>query len=256
MRHPILALVFALLFPAAICAYVAPPTPGCTNSSFQIFWNIVDNANGTARSGTGPQLDNSSLAEQFLFTRGDQTFTRGNAGNFWPWCSTGADGAPRAVNGGIPQLGNLTGHLAELAAYIAGNGSDSWGMDPTFSGNAVFDFEMWRPVFQNQWNDPCYQNLSVTLVQSEHPDWTNETQMFEQAELEFESSAMAWFVESLNVGKALVPNAAWGFYGYPLVCTPSRMHHVPAHPEMRRPFTVQPTLHTRLFARVPQPQQC
>ena len=68
----------------------------------------------------------------------------------------------------------------------------------------------------SQWNDPCYQNLSITLVQAEHPDWTNATQIFAQAELEFETAAMAWFVESLNVGKALVPQAAWGFYGYPV----------------------------------------
>lgn len=210
-----LDLVLAsLLLP--LVAGAAPPTPGCINSTFQVFWNIVDNANGSAKAGTGPQLDNSTLASEYLFTRGDQTLTRGNAGNFWPSCSTDAAGNPRPVNGGIPQLGNLTGHLQELTAFISGSGNGStWGMDANFSGNAVFDFEMWRPVFVGQWNDPCYENLSIALVRSEHPDWTNETQIFAQAELEFETAGMAWFVESLNVGKALVPHAAWGFYGYP-----------------------------------------
>lgn len=210
--NPAVCLLCALLGVHLGAEAAALPTPGCAYSAFQVYWNIVDNANGTDAPQKGPQLDNSTLASQWLFTRGDQTITRGNEGGLWPYCSTDPTGNPVSVLGGIPQLGNLSGHLALLRSDIA---SGREGMDANFTGNAVIDFEMWRPVFSGQWNDPCYANLSIALVRQQHPDWTNESQIYAQAELDFETAGMSWFVESLTVGKALVPGAAWGFYGYP-----------------------------------------
>jgi len=58
-------------------------------------------------------------------------------------------------------------------------------------------------------------NLSIAKVMQENPTWTNHTQIFAQAELEFEAAAMDLFVGMLDVGKALAPKAKWGFYGYP-----------------------------------------
>ena len=58
-------------------------------------------------------------------------------------------------------------------------------------------------------------NLSIAKVQQENPTWSNATQIFEQAELEFEAAAMDLFVGMLDAGKAVAPKARWGFYGYP-----------------------------------------
>ena len=58
-------------------------------------------------------------------------------------------------------------------------------------------------------------NLSIAKVAQEHPDWTNATQIFLQAELEFETAAMDIFVGMIDIGKAIAPRAKWGFYGYP-----------------------------------------
>ena len=49
----------------------------------------------------------------------------------------------------------------------------------------------------------------------ENPAWTNRTQIYEQAELEFEAAAMGLFASMLDVGKAIAPEARRGFYGYP-----------------------------------------
>ena len=58
-------------------------------------------------------------------------------------------------------------------------------------------------------------NLSIAKVMQENPSWTNATQIYAQAELEFEDAAMDIFVGMIDVGKALAPRARWGFYGYP-----------------------------------------
>ena len=60
------------------------------------------------------------------------------------------------------------------------------------------------------------QNLSIAKVQQENPTWTNATQIFLQAEVEFEDAAMDIFVGMLNIGKAIAPKARWGFYGLPM----------------------------------------
>ena len=84
---------------------------------------------------------------------------------------------------------------------------------PTLPPSA--QFENWRPVFSGQWNDECTHNLSIAKVVQEHPDWTNSTQVYEQAALEFETAAMDIFVGMINIGKSIAPRAKWGFYGYP-----------------------------------------
>ena len=59
-------------------------------------------------------------------------------------------------------------------------------------------------------------NLSIAKVMQDNPSWTNETQIFEQAQSEFETAAMDVFTGMLNVGKAIAPKARWGFYGFPM----------------------------------------
>ena len=118
------------------------------------------------------------------------------------------------VNGGIPQRGNITLHVALLEAGIA-----RWLPDPDYDGNAVFDFEDWTPVWgQNtgggSWHSRKYQDESVAMVRAEHPTWTD-AQVRAAAEAAFEAAAIDWFATSLETGRRLRPRAKWGFYGLP-----------------------------------------
>ncbi len=149
-------------------------------------------------------LDNSTLADEYLFTAGNQTRTGAVGQEYMPNCITLLNKTIHSANGGIPQLTNLTALFDNVRDEIAGNWTGNckptptkpvcpgsgWGLLADFEGNAVFDFEAWRPVFSGQWNEPCIHNLSIAKVQQEHPDWTNSTQVFQQAEFEFETAAM------------------------------------------------------------------
>ncbi len=212
-----------------------PPSPGCPSvppaALFQQFWNIVDQATANR---SGPVLDNSSLADAYLFTAGNQTRTGAVGGDYMPTCrsffnKTANETQIQSFNGGIPQLANLTQLFDAVRDEIAGNFTSpnchptpeapcresGWGLQPDFEGNAVFDFEAWRPVFAGQWNDECMTNLSVAKVMQENPSWTNRTQIYAQAELEFEDAAMGIFVGMIDIGKTIAPRGKWGFYGYP-----------------------------------------
>ena len=220
---------------AATAPALPPVAPGCPSvpqdAHFPLYWNIVDQA---TVNKSGPMLDNSTLADLYLFTAGNQTRTGAIAGDYMPSCrsffnKTANETQIQSFNGGIPQLANLSLLLDAVRDQVAGNFTSpkchptptapckvtGWGLQPDFEGNAVFDFETWRPVFVGQWNDECMTNLSVAKVMQENPTWTNTTQIFQQAELEFETAAMDIFVGMLDTGKAIAPKAKWGFYGYP-----------------------------------------
>lgn len=117
--------------------------------------------------------------------------------------------------GGVPQAGNLTAYLQ----YIHDN-IDHWLPDTEYAGNAVFDFEAWTPLWEenttpgSSWHGIAYQNLSRALVREAHPEW-NESQINTTAAAEFEEAGIAYFVQTIILCKSLRPNAAWGFYGFP-----------------------------------------
>jgi hypothetical protein len=140
-------------------AVLPPVAPGCPSvpqdAHFPQFWNIVDAAS-TNRSG--PALDNSSLADEYLFTAGNQTRTGGIAADFMPSCrsffnKTANETQIYSANGGIPQLANLSLLFGAVRDQIAGNFTSptckptptapckesGWGLLPDFAGNAAFD---------------------------------------------------------------------------------------------------------------------
>jgi len=51
-------------------------------------------------------------------------------------------------------------------------------------------------------------------------DWTNATQISEEAEKQFNAGAQLFFTETLKVAKALRPKGKWGFYEYPMAPSP------------------------------------
>nr|XP_054753207.1 hyaluronidase-like [Lytechinus pictus] len=128
-----------------------------------------------------------------------------------PGPGPGNETQPVPVNGGIPQLANITQHLEKAAEDIT-----SIIPDPKFDGVAVIDWEAWRP----QWKENfdllrIYQEKSIAHVKELHPEW--DTAMVESvARLEWEQGAKLFMESTLELAKTLRPNTNWGFYMYPL----------------------------------------
>ena len=117
----------------------------------------------------------------------------------------------KPVNGGIPQLGNITAHFEKCYQDV-----DEKIPDKDFEGLAVIDWESWRPLWAwNGWGAGLiYQNASIAKVKKEHPDWPAKN-VTELAATEFENAAKSYMLGTLQLVKSLRPKAKWGFYLYP-----------------------------------------
>jgi hypothetical protein len=143
------------------------------------------------------------------------------AGNFPHFSGMGPGGAcangdwnctnATATFDGLPQLTNLSEHLAQLERDILQDFPD-----PNWSGVANIDWEAWKPAFAaNRYNEYwIYINRSQALVQQAHPDWPLE-RVTEQAEVDFNEAARTFWTESLRLCKRLRPRGLWGWYDYP-----------------------------------------
>jgi hyaluronoglucosaminidase len=126
-------------------------------------------------------------------------------------CSVGPDGTPRTmVNGGIPQLLNLTAHLDKWAADIV-----RILPDPNWSGVVNLDWEAWNPDWEvNGYAEyQIYQNRSIELVLSQHPSWSID-EATPVAKEQFTASTKALWLETLALAKALRPHGKWGWYNF------------------------------------------
>lgn len=115
------------------------------------------------------------------------------------------------INGGIPQLADLTAHLTKAEEDIK-----KFIPDPEFQGLAVIDWEPWHPLWNRMsWGHAvAYRNLSEQKVMKEHPDWTHD-QIVAKAKSEYESAARGFLSFTLALARIVRPNALWGFYLYP-----------------------------------------
>ena len=118
------------------------------------------------------------------------------------------------VNGGVPQAGNLSLHLAQLTESV-----EKRIPDPDWAGLGIFDFEEWVPSYYGNvascgGHSSKYQNYSRQLVMAKHPTWPPD-RVEAQAKNEFEAAAVHWFVASLRRAAAMRPKSLWGFYGFP-----------------------------------------
>ncbi len=59
------------------------------------------------------------------------------------------------------------------------------------------------------------REASEDLVQKQHPDWTNYTQIKEEAEKQFNAAGRLFFELTLNKVRELRPGGKWGYYGFP-----------------------------------------
>ena len=205
-------------------------------ASFEAFWNVGggwgEQPGAVGGEGTCPPRDyglekfNTSLAALGILP---QNYTNVGENCCLLGCHAWNDNLPYIdpaawkagmivpVNGGIPQLVNMTEHLASVRAGVARSiPSASW------SGNAVIDFEAWRPqwVWDGEHDPPRmnrYHNLSLQLVQQQHPDWDLRRQLATAKE-QFDDAAVDLLTQTLLAARQIRPAAHWGFYGYPGGC--------------------------------------
>lgn len=115
----------------------------------------------------------------------------------------------RKVNGGLPQLGDLSAHLSLAETQI------SVSLRPDFAGFAVVDWEEWRPLWERNFGAKmAYRRLSKLLVRRERPD-SSEKETTSLAKRRFEESARRFMEETLRSAVRDRPRGLWGFYGFP-----------------------------------------
>lgn len=113
------------------------------------------------------------------------------------------------VNGGIPQLGDLSAHLSLAATQISGL------LRPNFTGLAVVDWEEWQPLWEKNFGAKMeYRRLSKLLVRQERPGLSEEA-VKSLARQEFEAGARKFMEGTLRLGIRARPKGLWGFYGFP-----------------------------------------
>uniref|UniRef100_A0A8C3G9I1 Hyaluronidase n=1 Tax=Cyclopterus lumpus TaxID=8103 RepID=A0A8C3G9I1_CYCLU len=115
----------------------------------------------------------------------------------------------RKVNGGVPQLGDLSAHLSLAMAQMSGL------LQPNFTGVAVIDWEEWRPLWERNFGTKMeYRRQSKLLVRQERPD-LSEKATVTMARRTFEESAQRFMEETLQSAVSVHPKGFWGFYGFP-----------------------------------------
>ncbi|XP_068670719.1 hyaluronidase-1-like [Montipora capricornis] len=120
------------------------------------------------------------------------------------------DNDGEAVNGGLPQLGNLSKHFMKVEEDI-----QRVIPDPDFQGIGVIDWEIWRPVFDRNWETlSIYRTKSVELVKAKYPSLPDAlTEVI--ARIEFEAAARQFMEGTVLFVQKLRPKSSWGFYGFP-----------------------------------------
>eukprot|EP00038_Savillea_parva_P009838 m.186169 g.186169 ORF g.186169 m.186169 type:complete len:710 (-) comp16687_c0_seq1:65-2194(-) len=115
------------------------------------------------------------------------------------------------VNGGLPQSPdfNMSLHLETLTAtfnkFVATD--ESRYID--------LDFESWNPLWEYNSNMSATYNASIALVRSQHPDWTNATQIEEEAKTQFEAAGLQLLIATAQAVRALRPHIKIGLYSFP-----------------------------------------
>lgn len=113
------------------------------------------------------------------------------------------------VNGGIPQLGDLSAHLSLALTQMSSL------LQPNFTGLAVIDWEEWRPLWERNFGAKMeYRRKSKLLVRQERPD-LSERAVISRAKQKFEESARKFMEETLRSMVRERPKGLWGYYGFP-----------------------------------------
>ena len=121
----------------------------------------------------------------------------------------------KAVNGGSPQLGNLTAHLAQWHADII-----RLFPDPASTAVVALDREMWWPIWEN--NEPdnntthyfVYGQVARRLVREKSPGLPPAA-VEAQAKIQWEAACKKWLLCTMQLARKLRPHITWGFYNMP-----------------------------------------
>ncbi|XP_074533968.1 hyaluronidase-1-like [Halichoeres trimaculatus] len=116
----------------------------------------------------------------------------------------------KADNGGVPQKGNLTEHLARAKSQIS-----KYVSHDSSPGLAVIDWESWRPLWdQNRASKHIYQRLSVAQAKKMTP-FLSRKKLLKFAERLFQSAGRSFMESTLRLGLREFPSRRWGFYLFP-----------------------------------------
>ena len=192
------AAFLATLLRPALTREVGPPGgapprafPGASPLAAPYVWD-VDNSSATVPTGEwAPAL------------------LSGKAWNVYGWAGLmprlNADGS--AVNGGIPQLGNLSLHLAKLERDLARI------LPRNASGACLLDWEFWRC----EWNytGTNYQNASLAAAAAGLPPGAPPQQVLAAATQQWQAGTRAFYEASLAAVAAWYPGCVTGMYAYP-----------------------------------------
>ncbi|XP_049804947.1 hyaluronidase B-like isoform X3 [Schistocerca nitens] len=142
--------------------------------------------------------------------RGDKVTILYDPGWF-PALLKDSSGKLQPRNGGAPQAGNLSAHLAAFSAEL-----DQLVPDQEFAGIGVIDMESWRPVWKQLFGSYApYPEFSRKLVRSQHPFWSKSSVEKAQARHDFEKGAREFMETTLELARQQRPLAQWGYYAYP-----------------------------------------
>lgn len=186
-------------YPAAVAA-----GPVLRNSPFVVVWNMP-----TARCQRRYNVD-LNLKDFHIVGNKQQRFQgqrmtiyyRDHLGKY-PYLSHLGE----KVNGGLPQLGDLSAHLALATTQVSSM------LRPNFTGLGVIDWEEWHPLWGRNWRE--YRKLSKTLVKQQRPDLSRRATLA-VARTEFERGAREYMEGTLQVAVRERPHGLWGFYGFPV----------------------------------------
>ena len=181
---------------ASSASPAAPPLaprvfPGASALAAPFVWD-VDNSSATVPTGAwAPAL------------------LRGAAWNVYGWAGLmpRLNGDGSAVNGGIPQRGNVSLHLEKLARDLAGI------LPRNATGACLLDWEFWRC----EWNytAPAYQNASLLFAAEGLPAGAPPEQVLAAAIQQWREGTRAFYEASLNSVQAWYPGCLVGMYAYP-----------------------------------------
>ncbi|KAL3270895.1 hypothetical protein HHI36_021407 [Cryptolaemus montrouzieri] len=180
-----------------------------STSNLKVYWNIPS---FQCRSF---KMNFSDLAEKYGIIQNQNGDFRGSNisilydPGFFP-AILNESGDVELRNGGIPQDGNIRTHLKLFDDTITDQIPDK-----KFSGLGIIDFEMWRPVFrQNFGTLSRYKAMSIEKEKRMHPFWPS-VFVEKEAERRFEMYGRMFMEETLVRARKLRPNGRWGYYAYP-----------------------------------------
>ena len=179
--------------------------------AYKILWNSPYPTNCPVGSREAPNFSNFGiLTNTGNAFNGNVVWTIYCPAHFktFPHFRKSESGKLVSVNGGIPQRGNMTVHLAEVRKDI-----ENLFPDKDFSGYAVIDWEVWYPWLIIA-SDSLYVNESLSYVRDLHPTWP-ENEVEQEAVRSWNISSKRFMVETLKLCKSLRPKAKWGYYGRP-----------------------------------------